>query len=90
MALGGLGVAWSKVRRTVRALSRHGPHRHSRGAIVVVCWETWAHRSGDHHPHHLVSYDTMTACARGCEVSQIGGVWWVSAIRNDSVVRAGH
>ena len=50
---------------------------------TTVCWDTWARRSGDLFPHHLVSFDTMTSCARGCEVGEIGDVWWVHAIENN-------
>lgn len=49
---------------------------------TIVCWDTWARRPGDFFPVHLVSYDTMTACARGCTVSRIGDVWWVFAIED--------
>jgi len=37
---------------------------------TTVCWEAHAHRKdqGETLSKHLVSYDTMTACARGCTV----------------------
>jgi len=46
---------------------------------TTVTWETWAIARGQCFATHLVSYDTMTACARGCTVGQIGGVYWVHA-----------
>jgi hypothetical protein len=46
---------------------------------TIVTWETWAERKGDLFPKHLVSYDTMRACARGCIVTQLGSLWWVTA-----------
>jgi hypothetical protein len=53
---------------------------------TIVTWECWAHRTGDNpdfQSKHLVSYDTMTACARrGCRVSEIGDVWWVSVTQS--------
>jgi hypothetical protein len=47
---------------------------------TIVTWETWAIAPGQYFAEHLVSYDTMTACARGATVTRIGGVWWVHAI----------
>jgi hypothetical protein len=53
---------------------------------TIVCWETWARRATDLFPHHLVSYDTMTECARGCVVDpepneRHPNLFWVSATK---------
>jgi len=48
---------------------------------TTVCWEAHAHRKGETLTKHLVSYDTMTACARGCTVEPDGNVAWVHAER---------
>jgi hypothetical protein len=54
---------------------------------TIVTWETWAYRKDDRskNPKHLVSYDTMSACVKGCEIrpdahSKTESLYWVDAI----------
>lgn len=55
---------------------------------TIVTWETWAYREDDRFkdPKHLVSYDTMSACVKGCEVtpddprSKAETLYWVTAL----------
>lgn len=46
---------------------------------TTTCWSTYALREGDPYPSQLVSYDTMTSCARGCTVAGKDGLYWVTA-----------
>jgi hypothetical protein len=66
--------------------STHGWYRvNQRFDDTIVTWDVWAYRAGtnpDVGARHLVSYDTMTACARGCSVTPQGDgnlLWWVTA-----------
>lgn len=49
---------------------------------TTVCWEAHAYRKGEPEnlTTHLISYDTMTACVRGCSVDPDDRyVAWVNA-----------
>lgn len=57
-----------------------GGNRGNRYDDTTVCWEAWASKRPDGTPRHLhvVSYDTMTDCARGCTATDDGdGILWV-------------
>lgn len=52
---------------------------------TTVCWEcevgfTRLPDGSTRPPLHVVSYDTMTACARGCVADEDGGLLWVTAL----------
>ena len=58
---------------------------------TTTCWDTWIYKPGqEKFPRHLVSYDTMTACARGCvitadEPGRFSSMWWCTAIKPEGV-----
>jgi hypothetical protein len=55
---------------------------------TIVTWETWAYRKDDRfkNPKHLVSYNTMSACVKGCTIrpddarSKTESLYWVDAV----------